>query len=144
MIDTTRPVTVTRSGLSILLQGDGSQMIVFGRILLLRKDHCVVLISAGPKAGKKVQMPLAFPAIIDGATYHVDVPEVVADAAPKEKRVKPAPGESKIAKCKAIYAAYPFSGDLKADRAAIVQKFITEVNCTPQGAVTYYITCSKG
>lgn len=141
MIDTTRPVTVTQTGLDILSQGDSEpQLFTFGKILLLRKDHCVVLVAAGPKAGKKVQMPLTFPATVDGATYHVDMP--AADAV-KEKRVKPAPGESKIAKCRAIYAAFPFSSDLKADRAAIIQKFIDDVKCTPQGAVTYYITCSK-
>lgn len=143
MIDTTRPITVTQTGLDILLEGDSElQLFTFGKILLLRKDHCVVLVSSGPKAGKKVQMPLTFPATVDGATYHVDMPAVVADVV-KEKRVKPAPGESKIAKCKAIYAAYPFSADLKADRAGIIKKFIEEVNCTPQGAVTYFLTCAK-
>lgn len=144
MIDTTRPVTVTRTGLDVCMQGDmPHELFTFGTILLLRKDHCVVLVKAGPRAGQKMQLPLTFPAVVAGTTYHVDMPEAAADAPVKEKRVKPAPGESKIAKCKAIYAAYPFSGDLKADRAGIIQKFVDEVKCTPAGAVTYYLTCAK-
>lgn len=137
MIDTTRTVTVTRTGLNIVAQGNDAQMFICGKILLLRKDHCVVLISAGPKAGTKVQMPLTFPATVDGATYHVDMPEVSAAPVAK-KRVKAAPGETKIDKCKVIFAAHR-----DAPKADVIKMFVEEVGCTPAGANTYFLTCKK-
>lgn len=138
MIDITRTVTVTQTGLSIVSQTADAQLVVCGKILLLRKDHCVVLLSAGPKAGKKVQMPLTFPATIDGETYHVDAP--ATDVAPeaKAKRTRPAPGESKLDKCKAIFAA-----NREADKATVIKMFVEQAQCTPAGANTYYLTCKK-
>lgn len=144
MIDLTSPVTVQKSGGAVYQHTDQMQLVAYGKILLVRKDHCVVLVSAGPQAGKKVTMPLTYPATINGVVYCVD--KEVAVAAPvtdQPKREKPAPGESKIARCKAIYAAFSFTGDAKADKAAIVKRFVEEVGCTPAGANTYYITCTK-
>jgi hypothetical protein len=143
MIDQTQPYTIKQAGLNVLSQGDGPlQLFTYGKILLLRKDHCIVLVSAGPQAGKKVNMPLVFPATIDGVIYHVDVPEQAAsavDAPVRAPRAKAAPGETKIAKCRAIFAA---NKDL--DKDAMIAKFVADAGCTPQGAVTYYITCRKG
>lgn len=139
MIDTTTPFTVTASGLDVLSQGDTpTQLFTFGKILLLRKDHCIVLVSAGSKAGKKISMPLEFPATIDGVTYHVDRPEAAAASATEAKavRTKAAPGETKIAKCRAIFQANP-----SLDKAAMKQLFVEQAGCTPAGANTYYLTC---
>lgn len=147
MIDFTRNVTVRCSGAEVVQLVD-QQVFAYGTILLLRKDHCVVLIKAGPKAGKKITMPLVFPATIDGVTYYANIAPVEADASPavqpkaRSKRVEGV--KTKIEVCREIYAAYPVTADLKADKAAIIQKFITEAHCTAQGAVTYYNTCSKG
>lgn len=141
MIDTTTPFTVTASGLDVLSQGDTpTQLFAFGKILLLRKDHCIVLVSAGPKTGKKINMPLTFPVVVDGVTYHVNQPEVAAVPATKAKTVreKAAPGETKIAKCRAIFLANP-----TLDKAAMKQLFVDQAGCTPAGANTYYITLSK-
>jgi hypothetical protein len=143
MINTIGPVTVKQSGLSVLSQGDSPlQLFTFGQILLLRKDHCIVLVKAGPKAGKKIEMPLVYPAVLDGVTYHVDVPDeakVDDDKPARAPRVKAADGETKIAKCKRIFADNP-----TLDKDAMIAKFVAEAGCTPAGAVTYYITCRKG
>lgn len=140
MIDTTTPFTVTASGLDVLTQGDTPMhLFAFGKILLLRKDHCIVLVSAGEKAGKKISLPLTFPATVDGVTYHVNQPDVAAST-PEAKpvRTKAAPGETKIAKCRAIFLANP-----TLDKAAMKQLFVEQAGCTPAGANTYYITLSK-
>lgn len=145
MIDMTTPFTVTTSGLEVLAQGDTpTQLFTFGKILLLRKDHCIVLVSAGEKAGKKIHLPLTFPATVDGVTYHVDRPDAVTTT-PKAKqtRAKAAPGETKIAKCRAIFRrmnGHVVGGSSKAE---IVAAFVAEAGCTPAGANTYYITLNK-
>lgn len=139
MIDTTQPVTVTRTGLNVLTQGDfPTQLFTFGKILLLRKNTCIVLVAA---TQKKVELPLTFPATIDGVTYVVDVPhEADKVLTQKVARVKPAAGgETKIAMCKRIYAEMAGS-----DKADIVARFVSEAKCTPAGANTYFITCAKG
>lgn len=142
MINTIGPVTITRSGLNVLSQGDTpTQLFTFGQILLLRRDHCIVLVKAGPKTGKKVSMPLVFPAVADGVTYHVDVPEETAatsDKPARTPRVKAADGETKIAKCKRIFADNP-----TLDKEAVIAKFVVDAGCTPAGAVTYFLTCRK-
>jgi hypothetical protein len=68
----------------------------------------------------------------------VDAP-AAEDKPARAPRVKAAPGETKIAKCRAIYAAHK---DL--DKEALLAKFVAEAGCTPAGAVTYLITCKKG
>ena len=142
MISYTEP-TRAQAGSKVFVVTPNEEPHLYGRVMFVRKDHCVVLLNSAVK--RKLAMPLTFPATVDNVVYVIDVPEakevVVTPTAPK--RVKPAPGESKIAKCKAIYAAYPFGDDAKADRAAVTQKFIDEVGCTAQGAVTYWHTCSK-
>jgi len=143
MIDTTQPYTVKKTGLDVLTQGDTPMhLFKFGRILLLRKNHCVVLVSAGPKAGKKIDLPLMFPATVDGVTYHVNVPVAMGGATGGKNcapRSKLAPGvETKITMCKRIFAEMP-----GADKTAVVARFISEAQCTPAGANTYYITCAK-
>lgn len=67
--------------------------------------------------------------------------EVSVPAAEKVKKVKRAApgGETKIAKCRALFAANP-----TLTREQIVALFISEAGCTPAGAVTYFLTCQKG
>lgn len=142
MIDSTQQVTVTRSGLNILTEGDTpNQLFTFGKIVLLRKKHCIVLVSVGPQAGKKIDMPLVYPAQIEGTTYHVDVPQEIEDTSPAEpKRVKTSleGGVTKIQRCRELYAANP-----QFTREQMIALFISEAKCTPQGAVTYFLTCKK-
>lgn len=140
MIDTTRTVTVMRSGLNIMQQGDRpTDLFTFGKILLLRDDHCVVLVSAGPRAGKKINMPLQYPAVIDGNTYHVDIPDVFEKAPAKARAPRHREGETKIDRCRALYKA-----NAGASKDVMIKMFIEQVGCTPAGAVTYYLTCKKG
>lgn len=140
MIDLTKPVTIQKPGSDVVHLSETAQLITYGRILLVRKDHCVVLVSAGPNAGKKVQMPLTFPATIDGVTYCVNAPVASEQEAPVEKvkRVKAAPGETKMDKCKVIFAAHR-----DAPKADVIKMFIEQAGCTPAGANTYFLTCKK-
>lgn len=83
-----------------------------------------------------------FPLLYNGCTYQLYVPVDATPAADKPvraPRVKAAPGETKIAKCRAIFAANP-----TLDKDAMIAKFVADAGCTPAGAVTYYITCRKG
>lgn len=164
MIDTIRKQTVKQTGLNVFTRGDTPlQLYTYGKILLIRKDHCIVLASAGPDAGKKVQLPLEFPATVNGVEYHVDFPTPLpidaemptkAELAELEKRVaqlkaqlagqpatrqRPAKGESKLDKCRAIFKAAPV-GAAKAD---VVAKFVSDALCTPAGANTYYLLLKK-
>lgn len=145
MIDTVNKHTVTKTGLEVFTLGAPGaehQVFAFGKILLLRKEHCIVLAAAGPRAGKKVELPLEFPATIDGVTYVVDIPAAapVETAEPaKAKRGRAAGGETKLSKCKAIYAA-----NATLDKAAVIKLFVEQAGCTPAGANTYYLTCKKG
>jgi hypothetical protein len=164
MIDTTRKQAVKQTGLNVYTVGDTpTQLYTYGKILLIRKDHCIVLASAGPDAGKKVQLPLEFPATVNGIEYYVDFPTPLpidmqmpskAELAELEQQVaqlkaqiaghpttrqRPAKGESKLDKCRAILKAAPV-GAAKAD---VVAKFISDALCTPAGANTYYLLLKK-
>lgn len=66
----------------------------------------------------------------------LNLPETGATAV---KRTRPVIGESKIAKCKQIYASNPTF-----TREQMIAAFIAEAACTPAGAVTYFLTCKKG
>jgi hypothetical protein len=142
MIDTTKSVTVTKTGLNVLKQGDHpGELFTFGKILLLRKNHCIVLVSAGPLAGHKVNLELTFPCKQgDGTIYHVDIPDdspaVVAAVKIRTPRV---PGETKIGRCRALYDEL----HLTVSREQMIERFV-QIGCTPAGAVTYYLTCKKG
>lgn len=119
------------------------------KVLLLRKKGAVVAPVDGD--GKTLKVTIGYN-VVDAEvakTVDVFVPEAyevpVAAAAPEAGAETPAPkakkdkGETKIAKCRAIYAASP-EGTLKAD---IVARFVNEAGCTPAGANTYYVTLSK-
>lgn len=60
-------------------------------------------------------------------------------AAPPKARPPRATGETKIAKCRALYAA-----NSTLSREEITALFVSEAGCTPAGAVTYFLTCQKG
>ena len=156
--------TVKQTGLSVYTRGDTPvQLYMYGKILLIRKDHCVVLVSAGPDTGKKVDFPLEFPVNVNGVEYDVDFPtplpidmEVPTNAelaeleqrvaqlkaqiaAHPSKRQRAAKGETKLDKCRAILK----QSAPDAVKADVVAKFISEALCTPAGANTYYLLLKK-
>ncbi len=140
MIDLTKQTTLTTPGCSLVTIKE-HQVFAYGKVLLVRHDHCVVMVTAGDKAKTKVRMPLTYPVVVDGVQYAADVSdEHVAkapamDVARKPKRVT---GETKLDRCRAI-----FSENRGLDKAAIVKKFIDEAACTPAGANTYYLSIKK-
>jgi hypothetical protein len=149
MIDTTKPVTVQRSGGDVMSQGDSPlQLFSFGKILLVRDDHVIVLVSS---TGKKERLERTFPQQWNGVTLHYDMPEghdlppaQTAEEAgenaaePPKKRGRQMEGETKMQKCRRIFAE--MNGKPKAD---IVARFISDAGCTAGGANTYYCTLVK-
>jgi hypothetical protein len=123
---------------------DGHEKVV--TVLLVRRKNLIVRVD-----GETSKFELMFttwtqedglPMIHGGGQLSLWVPTASAagEAKPaRAPRVKAAPGETKIAKCRAIYAA---NKDL--DKDAMIAKFVADAGCTPAGAVTYYITCRKG
>lgn len=140
MIDTTKSRTVNKTGIDVMTLVE-NQLFTFGKIVLLKKKDCIVLVSTGEQAGKKVRLPLEFPCTVDGVEYVADIPEeVVAAPADAPKKEKVAAGETKIAKCRAIFA----EDGINKTKSEVILRFINEVGCTPAGANTYYLTCRKG
>lgn len=139
MIDTTKQRTITKSGVDIVTQGDHeTQIFTFGKVLLLRDDYCIVRVVA---TNKKVNMPLVYPAVIDGVTYHADIEDAAAPVeSDKPKRTGPKRGEgpTKMDLCKEIFAA-----NKDKPKAEVIALFVSEAKCTPAGANTYYLTCKK-
>jgi hypothetical protein len=116
--------------------------------ILLTRRKVLICRKANDEHAKKFEMYFTvwdqqdgLPRIANGYqwTLYVPVDAPASDAKPVVKRVNAAPGETKIAKCRAIYAAHK---DL--DKEALLAKFVAEAGCTPAGAVTYLITCRKG
>lgn len=143
MIDMTQVKTVTKTGIDVSTRNEEGQFFVFGKITLLKKKDCIVAVSAGPKTGTKVRLPLTFPCTVDGVEYVADIPVAGVDApepAVKAKRQRAEPGQpTKIEKCRALFAANP-----GIDKPAMIKLFVEQAGCTPQGANTYFITCKKG
>lgn len=125
------------------------------RVLFIHKKEAVLAIVHKDQATKLLKV--TFPPIIDqhlvdttqvqvwhptGLEYikrDAAITDVPADLEPATKRVKPAAGESKIAKCKAFYA----DNKDKLTRVEMTAAFVDQFACTKQGAVTYYLTCAK-
>lgn len=108
-------------------------------ILLVRKK---TVIAAKKNAAGVTLMKVEIPKIVDAlAPTWVYEPEAAEEVKPK----KAAPvrvlegGITKIQRCRELYAA-----NVQMSREEMVALFVKEANCTPQGAVTYYITCKKG
>lgn len=81
------------------------------------------------------------PLINGGVMWKLYVPlgSKADPAAPAEtKRVKPAKGESKLDKCRAIFKA-----NAGLDKVAMKKLFVEQGGCTEGGANTYYLTISK-
>lgn len=128
----------------IYMQMTGDQDVL--EVILTRKKSVVaraLTASTGFVVGKKYDMPLEysdrFPPMVNGG-------QALLYKAPKvEKAKKAGPvraiegGITKIQRCRELFAAN--SG---LDKAAMIDLFVREANCTAQGAVTYYITCKKG
>jgi hypothetical protein len=77
------------------------------------------------------------PLIHAGSTFRLFVPVGAAAAPVAAKREKPAKGESKLDKCRAIFKA-----NASLDKVAIKKLFI-EAGCTEGGANTYYLMIKK-
>lgn len=146
------------TGDAVLKARVGDRMIVMAitgdldvvEVILTRKNHVVArcLTSDHLEQGSKYQMPIEFmgmwPAPLPYGTAtlfrtpeHAGEDDGVAQAA-APKRTRPAPGESKLDKCKAIFAA-----NREADKTTVVKMFVEQAGCTPAGANTYYLTCKK-
>lgn len=125
------------------LTGDESLL----EVIMTRKNGVIarVLESDGDfKVGAKFVMPVQYtdgwPKPINGGQvqlFHKPGAEV-NEVKPRAVRARADGGETKIAKCRAIYAAN--KGKSKAE---VVALFISQAECTVQGANTYYITCAK-
>lgn len=118
-------------------------------IMLVRKDYIICRMSTS-STRSKFTIPVStwtqedgIPMMFSGGNLEL----WVNDPTPKStstvvviKRQRPAVGESKIAKCRAIYGD---PANLRLSRDEMIAKFVSDAKCTPQGAVTYYLTCSK-
>jgi hypothetical protein len=136
------PRTITSKDKFVFVKGGHEKVVT---ILLTRRKNLIVRVD-----GETSKFELMFttwtqedglPMIHGGGQLFLWVPNdaPAADAPVRAPRAKAAPGETKIAKCRAIFAA---NKDL--DKDAMIAKFVADAGCTPQGAVTYYITCRKG
>jgi hypothetical protein len=119
-------------------------------VLLTRRKTVVARALTGVsvmKEGEKYDMPKTFTGqwpVAEGCGQVSLFRKPVADQPSTDQpqpttRTKPASGETKIAKCRAIFAA-----NSTLDKAAMCQKFIDEAGCTKMGANTYYLLCKKG
>jgi hypothetical protein len=123
---------------------DGHEKVI---TVLLTRRHNLICRSEGEQGKFELMFTTwdqedNLPMIYNGGQLFLWVPKDAlpsADTPVRIPRTKPAAGESKIAKCRAIYAAHK---DLPKDD--VLKMFVEQAGCTPQGAVTYYITCRKG
>jgi hypothetical protein len=118
--------------------------------VLLVRNHKVVaraLTDQGVEKGAKYLLPKTYHELhgatdLGGSAQLVLFRDPVKLAKQQKKttaeRTRAAPGESKIDKCKAIFAA-----NRDAPKADLIKRFVEEVGCTPAGANTYYLTCKK-
>lgn len=115
-------------------------------VLLTRKKSVVARALTdcnGFEVGKKYDMPLEysmFPPMAQGgqvSLYRKPTVEKVKKAG--AVRIALEGGVTKIQRCRELYAA-----NVQLSREEMVALFVKEANCTPQGAVTYFITCKKG
>ncbi len=136
-----RPIT-TRDKL-VRIGKDGAEAVIN---ILLTRDNRIICRAAEGDAPKFELFVTTWtqedgkPLINGGMLWKLYVPQGSAapavDAAPKRER--PQKGESKLDKCRAIYAA-----NKHLDRAAIKKMFVEQAGCTEGGANTYYLTISK-
>lgn len=146
--DFTQPhflTTKDRLVMTVAPQGLPPQEMTF-KVLFIRKE-VALLGPANPDAKVKL-LKLDFPVKVDAdlaSTCKVfresgyvprSSPEEVP-AAPK-RGARAAEGETKISKCKALFAAHP-----EWTREQMEKAFIDDVHCTKAGATTYYLTCKK-
>lgn len=126
------------------------QLYRFGKVLLVRKNECVVCLyhesDITSFGTKKISMPVVFPAggfkrnKVLGELYLSQLPAVEKPASDRAPRQRPADGQpSKISACRALYAA-----NVSLTREQMIELFVKEGKCTPMGAVTYFSTCKKG
>lgn len=121
------------------------QMFGFGKVIMVKKNDCIVLCEAGPRSGEKLRLPLVFPegGLVVGNDTFVLAQTPTEEQPVKAKRApcqRAADGQpSKISVCRALYAA-----NASFTREQMIELFIKEGKCTPAGAVTYVSMCKKG
>lgn len=134
----TAPYELTTRNKVAMILSSACEFDVF-TVLLVRKK---TVIAAKKNAAGVTLMKIEIPKIVDElAPTWVYEPEVEAAVKPKKAgpvRVALEGGVTKIQRCKELYAA-----NVQMSREEMIALFIKEANCTPQGAVTYYITCKK-
>lgn len=137
-----RPITSKDKFLFVV---DGRERVVD---ILLTRRNSLVCRAEGAVAKFELMFTVwtqedGMPLIHNGGQLYLWVPRPVPAPVAIERRKAPRPplacGESKIAKCRAIYAEAP-----TLDKVAMIKRFVDEAGCTPLGAVTYYLTCKKG
>lgn len=108
-------------------------------VLLVRKR--TVIAAQRNAAGvtlSKIEIPITVGPNDNTWVYEPEAAEVV-----KPKKAGPTRpiegGITKIQRCRELFAA-----NVQMSRDEMIELFIKEANCTPQGAVTYFITCKKG
>ena len=95
------------------------------------------------EVGKKYVMPVAYhdgwpKPIASGQVQLYRKPGEASAAVKPARTPRPVNGETKIAKCRAIFAA-----NKGMSKAEVVALFISQAECTVQGANTYSVTCAK-
>lgn len=132
---------ITSQDKLVRMDPTGEQTVI--NILLTRRTNLICREQGGTKKFELLfttwtQEDPRFPLLHNGSTYRLFVPVGAATAAaPAAKREKPAKGESKLDKCRAIFKA-----NASLDKAAIKKLFI-EAGCTEGGANTYYLMIKK-
>lgn len=127
----------TKNKVAMILDSRG-EFDVFTVLLVRKKTVVAAVRDAKGVTIKKIEIGKI---VASGDNTWVYEPEVAADTAPtKEKRVKVAleGGITKIQRCRELFAA-----NAQLDKAAMIDLFVREAQCTPMGANTYYITCRK-
>lgn len=133
------PYALTTKNKVAMILSSNPEFEVF-TVLLVRKTTVIAAVrDAKGVAIKKIELDRTIVPV--NSNYWIYEPEVAVDTAPtKEKRVKVAleGGITKIQRCRELFAA-----NAQLDKAAMIDLFVREAQCTPMGANTYYITCRK-
>jgi hypothetical protein len=115
-------------------------------VLLVRKDH-IIARALGVKEARKIELPKTWRpeghSVSESNKYELyrKKGSIVVPAEEKVKRAGPKrpEGKTKISHCREIYAEHK-----ALPKEDVIKMFVELANCTPVGANTYYITCSKG
>lgn len=128
----------------VRISKDGKETVI--NILLTRDNRIICRAAEGDAPKFELYVTTwtqedGMPMINGGLMWKLYVPvgSKAPEGAPVEaKRERPAKGESKLDKCRAIFKA-----NAGLDKAAMKKLFVEQGGCTEGGANTYYLTISK-